>query len=88
MDRTLFLDFNKAFATEATAEEKQLVNDLLTVWAKLEPGAGRNPAIYRRAILFGIGLQKGITTGEIHLRPARAKRKAKTQTEQQETGNE
>lgn len=88
MDKRTVIAFNKAYATEPTERELQFVNDLLTVWGKLEPGAGRNPAIYRRAILFGIGLQKGIETGEITLPEARAKRKAKTQPEQQETGNE
>ena len=88
MDKRTVIAFNKAYATEPTERELQFVNDLLTVWGKLEPGAGRNPAIYRRAILFGIGLQKGIATGEITFPEARAKRKAKTQPERQETGNE
>ncbi len=85
MDRTLFWDFNKAFAAEATAEEKQLVNDLLTVWGKLETGAGKNPAIYRRGILFGMALQKGINAGEIKLRPVR---RNKPKTKPQEPAGE
>ena len=89
MDRTLFLDFNKAYGTEATAEEKQLVNDLLNLWGKLEPTAGRNPAFYRRGILFGMALQKGIDSGEIKLRKVRASRKAnKPQDKTQESAGE
>ena len=85
MDRTLFLDFNKAYGTEATAEEKQLVNDLLNLWGKLEPTAGRNPAFYRRGILFGMALQKGINAGEIKLRPVR---RNKPKTKPQEPAGE
>ena len=88
MDKKTVIAFNKAFAAEPTERELQLVNDLLTVWGKLEPTAGRNPAIYRKGVIFGMALQKGIETGEITLPEARAKRKAKAQTEQQETGNE
>lgn len=88
MDKRTVIAFNKAYATEPTERELQFVNDLLTVWGKLEPGAGKNPAIYRKGIVFGMALQKGIETGEITLPEARTKRKAKTQPEQQETGNE
>ena len=83
MDRTLFLDFNRAYAAEPTAEERQLVNDLLTVWGKLDSTAAKHPAMYRQGILFGIALQKAIAAGEVELLPVRRNRKgtAKEQTE-------
>lgn len=86
MDRTLFLQFNRAYSTEATPEEKQLANDLLTVWGKLEATAGKNPAMYRRGILFGMALQKGIASGDIVLKPVRKNRKAKAGAELPEPG--
>ena len=85
MDRTLFLQFNKAYATEATPEETQLVNDLLNVWGKLETTAAKNPAMYRRGILFGLALQKGIDAGEIVLKPVRKSRKGNKPQGQQGT---
>ena len=63
MDKRTVIAFNKAYATEPTERELQFVNDLLTVWGKLEPGAGKNPAIYRKGILFGMAVQKVIETG-------------------------
>ncbi len=75
MDKRTVLAFNQAYATEPTEQERQFVNDLLTVWGKLEPTAGRNPAMYRRAVLFGMALQKGIDAGEILLPAVRTKRK-------------
>lgn len=79
MDRTLFLDFNRAYAAEPTAEERQLVGDLLAVWGKLEPTAAKHPAMYRQGILFGMALQRAITAGEIVLKPVRRSRKTKPQ---------
>lgn len=74
MERTLVINFNKAYSADSTPEEKQLVNDLLTVWGKLEPAAARNPALIRKGILFGIALQKAIAAGEIIIRPVRERR--------------
>lgn len=88
MDKRTVIAFNKAYATEPTERELQFVNDLLTVWGKLEPGAGKNPAIYRKGILFGMAVQKGIDAGVIPLPEAKPKRKAKTVTERQEMGQE
>ncbi len=79
MDRTLFLDFNKAYAAEPTAEERQLVGDLLAVWGKLDTTAAKHPAMYRQGILFGMALQRAITAGEIVLKPVRRNRKTKPQ---------
>ena len=42
---------------EMTPRLKELVNDMLNIWGKLEPTAGRNPSNYRRGVLFGIALQ-------------------------------
>ena len=67
MDRKLVLNFNAAYAAEAAPEEKQLVNDLLVVWGKLEPAAAKNPALIRKGVLFGMSLQKAITEGRIIL---------------------
>ena len=88
MDKRTVLAFNKAYATEPAERELHLVNDLLTVWGKLEPNAGKNPAIYRKGILFGMAVQKGIDAGEISFPEAKPKRKAKTVTERQEMGQE
>ena len=74
MDRSLVIDFNRAYSTEATPEEKQLANDMLSVWAKLEPAAGKNPSLIRKGILYGMALQKAITAGQIRIRPVREKR--------------
>ena len=88
MDKRTVIAFNTAYATEPTERELQFVNDLLTVWGKLEPTAGKSPAIYRKGVLFGIALQKGIDAGKITLPEARTKRKPRTQTNQQEPGKE
>ena len=76
MDRKLVLNFNAAYAAEAAPEEKQLVNDLLVVWGKLEPAAAKNPALIRKGVLFGMSLQKAITEGRIILPEVRVKRQA------------
>ncbi len=73
-DRRLVIDFNRAFAAEPTPEEKQLVNELLSIWGKLEPAAAKSPAAYRKGILFGMALQKAISGGEIIIRPVKEKR--------------
>ncbi len=75
MDRKLFIDFNKAYSVEPTAEERQLVNDMLTVWGKLDTTATKHPAMYRQGILFGMALQRAITAGDICLKPVRRNRK-------------
>jgi len=82
MDRKLVLAFNTAYTADATAEEKQLVNDMLQVWGKLEPAAAKNPSIFRKGILFGLSMQKAITAGQITIPPVRAKRPATKQQEQ------
>lgn len=76
MDRNLVLNFNAAYAAEATPEEKQLVNDMLLVWGKIEPAAAKNPALLRKGCLFGLALQKAITAGQIRIQPVRPKRQA------------
>ncbi|GEM_PF-3389491 len=81
MDKGMVVAFNEAYATEVTAEEKQLVSDVLAVWGKLDATAAKNPALLRRGIVFGIGLQKSLTAGKIVLRPIRPKRQ-KRKTEQ------
>ena len=74
MDRSMVIDFNRAYSMEATPEERQLVTDLLTVWGKFEAAAGKNPALIRKGILYGMALQKLIAAGEIAIRPIRGKR--------------
>lgn len=88
MDKRTVIAFNKAYGTEPAERELQFVNDLLNVWGKLEPGAGKTPSIYRKGILFGMALQKHIDAGEIALPEARAKRKNKGTANQQEPDNE
>ena len=88
MDKRTVIAFNQAYATEPAERELQFVNDLLTVWGKLEPTAGKNPSIYRRGVLFGMALQKGIDAGKIPLPEAKPKRKNKATTNQQKPGNE
>lgn len=88
MDRRTVIAFNAAYAAEPTEQERQLVNELLTVWGKLEPGAGKSPSIYRKGILFGLALQKAIAAGKIILPEVKPKRKTKTETELQERGQE
>lgn len=75
MDRTQVITFNLAYAAEATPEEKQLVNDMLSVWAKFETAAQKNPALLRKGILFGLALQKCIAAGTIIPKPAKRNRK-------------
>ena len=88
MDKRTVIAFNTAYGTEPAETELQLVNDLLNLWGKLEPGAGKTPAIYRKGILFGMALQKHIDAGKIVLPEAKPKRKNKATTNQQEPGNE
>lgn len=85
MDRRTVIAFNRAYSTEPTEQERQLVNDLLTVWGKLEPTAAKHPAMYRQGILFGMALQKAIAAGEVELLPVKRKRNG-TATEQPEPG--
>ncbi len=88
MERTLVISFNTVYAAEATPEEKQLVNDLLTVWGKLEPAAGKNPALIRKGVLFGMALQKAITSGNVKLRPIKGKNKIRAKEEEIPTDND
>lgn len=83
MDKRIVIAFNQAYAAEPTERELQFVNDLLTVWGKLEAPAGKSPAAYRRGVLFGMALQKAITAGNISLPEAKQRRKA----ERREMGN-
>ena len=87
MDRRTVIAFNTVYATEATPEEKQLVNDLLTVWGKLEPAAAKSPSLYRRGILYGLALQKAITAGKVKLLPVRRNRKENRPEQTAEPGN-
>ena len=86
MDRKLFIDFNRAYAAEPTAEERQLVGDLLTVWGKLDSTAAKHPAMFRQGIFFGMALQKAIAAGEIQLKPVRKNRKENKPKEPAENG--
>ena len=81
MDKTLVVDFYKVFAGVTTAEEIQLVNELLAVWGKLEKSPAKNPAMFRRGIVFGLSLQKAIAAGDIILRPVRLKKQKTSQKE-------
>lgn len=78
MDRSLVVDFNTAYVEEATPEEEQLVNELVKVWGKIDLSVAKNPAIFRRGILFGMSMQKAIARGKISLRPIREKRTKNT----------
>ena len=86
MDRRIVIDFNKAYSKEATPEEQQLVTDLLAVWGKFEAAAGKNPALFRKGILYGMALQKLIAAGEVSIRPLREKRQATKPEAQEQTG--
>ena len=88
MDRKLVLNFNAAYAAEAAPEEKQLVNDLLVVWGKLEPAAGKNPALIRKGVLFGMSLQKEIANGNIKLWPVRKRNETRAKSEENHAGPE
>lgn len=71
MDKKTVLAFNAAYAAEPTKEEAQLVNDLLSVWAKLEPAAKKHPAIIKRGVFFGMAIQKAIAAGAVALPKSR-----------------
>ena len=88
MDKRIVIAFNKAYGTEPTERELQFVNNLLTVWGKLEPTAGKTPAIFRKGILFGMALQQGIDAGEIVLPEVKPKRKAMATTAGREPAGE
>ena len=74
MDRRVVIDFNTAYSYEPTPEEKQLIADLLTVWGKLEASAGKNPALIRKGIVFGMGIKAAMANGDIIPRPVREKK--------------
>lgn len=88
MDKRTVIAFNSAYAAEPTARELQLVNDMLSIWGKLEPAAGKSPAIYRKGILFGLALQKAITAGAVILPEVKPKRKDKGTPGLHEPGNQ
>ena len=73
MDRRNVIEFNAAYGYEPTPEERQLIENLLAVWGKLEKAAAKNPALIRKGILFGMGLQSALATGKIILRPVKEK---------------
>ncbi len=76
MNKYLVAGFNAVYSAEATPEEKQLVNDMLTVWGKFDSAAAKNPAMFRKGILFGLAMQKAINARKILIPPVREKRKA------------
>ena len=75
MNKQTVKAFNAAFAGEPTKREARLVSDLITLWGKLGGAAAKQPATIRRAIIFGMALQKAITAGEIDLPEERITRK-------------
>ena len=79
MDRRTVIAFNVAYASEPTEQERQLVNELLTVWGRFEPAAAKSPAIYRKGIFFGMALAQAIAAGKVFLPEVKAKRKDKTE---------
>ena len=84
MKRTQVTNFNTAYSYEPSSEMKQLIDDLLTVWGKLEPAAAKNPALIRKGVIFGLGLAKAVQRGQITPEPLRGKRitrRAAKQTE-------
>ncbi len=82
MDRRTVISFNTVYAAEPTDRERQLVNELLTVWGKFEPAAAKSPAMYRKGIFFGMALQKALTAGQVLLPEVKVKREDKTEPEQ------
>ena len=81
MDRRTVLAFNVAYTAVNAPAEKQLINDILLLWGKLEPAAKKNPAIVRRALFMGMALQKDIAAGNIILPDVVLKRKSKAHGE-------
>ena len=80
MDKTTIRNFYIAYGHEVTAEEMQLINDMLLIWKKTETATGRNPAMMRKGIQFGMMLARGIDAGVITLRPVKKKRQAVSET--------
>jgi len=76
MNKQTVKAFNAAYAAaEPTKEEARLVSDLLTVWAKLDAAAAKNPAQLRRGVVFGMALQKAIDAGIVELPKVKPNRK-------------
>lgn len=73
MNKNTVINFNRAYSYSPTAEEKQLITELLSVWGKLEPSVGKTPATIRKGILFGMGLAAALAAGEIVLPPVKEK---------------
>ncbi len=75
MEKNMVVAFNTVYVSGASAEEKQILNDMLSIWGRLDTAVAKNPATYRRGILFGLAMEKAISKGEILLRPVREKKR-------------
>ena len=73
MNKKQILDFNRVYSYEPTAAENQLITDMISIWAKLEPAASKNPSAIRKGIVFGMGLMLAEQAGEILLPPIKKK---------------
>ena len=73
MNKTTVVSFNVAYSKEASQDEKQFVNELLSVWGKVEPAVAKNPSLMRKGIVFGMNLQKAIAEGVVTMPTPRAK---------------
>lgn len=88
MNKKQVISFNQAYSYEPTEQEAQLVNDMLAVWGKLEPAAAKSPATIRKGIVFGLGLAKAVSRGEIVLPPVKKKAAGKGQQGEPGTGRQ
>ena len=73
--------FNIAFTADHEDIERELVEEMIFVWSKIDPAARRRPATFRKAILFGMNLQQGIDAGVIDYPEPKEKSKRNATTE-------
>ena len=65
MDKRIVMDFYRAFAYEPGAPARTVIDDVITVWGKMDKGVGKNPALIRKGIVLGLGLAEGLRSGKI-----------------------
>ena len=65
MDKRIVMDFYQAFSFEPGASARTVIDDVITVWGKMDKSVGKNPALIRKGIVLGLGLAEGLRTGKI-----------------------
>ena len=64
MDKKTVMKFYQAYGYEPSKETEQVIKDVLAVWGKTDKKVAKRPAMFKRGIIFGLGLSKLLNEAE------------------------